>query len=329
MKRFLIILSISAAFFAFLWIATEPKQLDHIEYGVTFSHVYAEEELGLKADEVLRGALDDLGLRRFRIPVYWERVQPTTSTWHFEDLDNDLGMIQARHGKVILAIGEKVPRWPECWEPDWWKLLPREQQRQETIKYLTTLVTRYRSHPAIYAWQVENEPYFPYGDCPFPDLSFFRKETELVRRLDSQHPIFTTDSGESSPWIYFGKKVDALGVSVYRVINSPILGIWRYWFVPNLSYARKASIARWFGASPVYVSEFQMEPWSNQPLPQTPIVEQLKTFDLKQMRANFSFAQNMRISPIDFWGVEWWYWMKEKQGHSEFWEEARRFLSNN
>jgi L-ribulose-5-phosphate 3-epimerase UlaE len=42
------------------------------------------------------------------------------------------------------------------------------------------------------------------------------------------------------------------------------------------------------------------------------------------MRQNIDFAKNMGISPIDLWGIEWWYWMKEKHDRPEFWNEAKR-----
>jgi hypothetical protein len=160
-------------------------------------------------------------------------------------------------------------------------------------------------------------------------MPFIRQEIELVRALDPIRPITTTDSGELSLWKDFGRNVDALGISVYRVVQSPAFGIWRYWFVPPYLYYRKSILVKPMGVRNIYVSEFQMEPWSDKPILETPIDEQMKSFDVAQMRSNFNFAERMQISPIDFWGIEWWYWMKEKQGHSEFWEEAREFFTKN
>lgn len=305
-----------------------PTPLQTVEYGATFSRPYARDDLGLDPDQVLEAALDDLGIRRFRIGAYWNAIEPRRGDWNFDDLDRDIRAIEARQGTIILAIGQKVPRWPECWQPGWWKELPPEEQRAETLTYLQTVVERYRHHPSIVAWQVENEPHFAYGDCPKTDLAFHREETALVRRLDPTRPIFTTDSGELSLWITFGKTVDRLGVSVYRVVVNPWIGTWRYWFVPPNFYRRKAQLLSLFGLRSVYVSEFQMEPWSHTSLKETPIEDQFKTFDLKQMQKNIAFASKMGISPIDFWGIEWWYWMKEEQDHPEFWEEARRIYQN-
>lgn len=310
----------------YLFIGIAKKRTD-VTYGVTFSRPYAETDFGLNADDVLTAALDDLHIRRFRIPAYWSLIEPQQGTRNFDNLDRDINAIGTRGGGVVLAIGEKLPRWPECWGPAWWKQLPREEQRKATLTYLETVVTRYAKHPNIIAWQVENEPHFAYGDCPKPDNAFLDEEIALVRRLDPTRPILSTDSGELSLWASVGKKVDQLGVSVYRVVQNPTIGIWRYWFLPPYFYRHKASLIAPFGLKALYVSEFQMEPWSNVSLSQTPIADQLKTFDAKQMEKNFDYASKMGLSPIDFWGVEWWYWMKEKMNHPEFWAMAKQFWS--
>jgi hypothetical protein len=307
----------------FLFIGGPPPNGTPVEYGMTFSRPYAQGDLGLDPDEVLTAALDDLGIRRFRIAAYWKFIQPQRNTWDFADLDRDILAIGDRKGTITLAIGRKLPRWPECWEPDWWKHLSPSEQQAENLNYLQTVVERYRENPAITAWQVENEPHFEYGDCGKTDPAFLKQEIDLVRRLDPTRPVYTTDSGELSLWTTFGTDVNRLGVSVYRVVRNPTFGTWRYVFLPPSFYRRKAELLRPFGVQDIYVSEFQMEPWSNKALLETPVDEQFKTFDLKQMKANVDYASNMGLSPVDFWGVEWWYWMKTKQNHPEFWEEAK------
>lgn len=309
---------------AFLFVGI-PKLTPGLQPGMTFSAPYAE-ELGLDPKETLRIALDEVGIRQFRLAAYWKRIEPEPGNTNFTELDNQLQEIGARGGKVILAIGEKLPRWPECWEPDWWKQLPREEQRKKTLRWLETVVMRYRDNQTISAWQVENEPHFAYGDCPTPDYLFIKSETDFVRGLDPTRQIYTTDSGELSSWLTLGPFVDKLGVSVYRVVRNPLLGNynWEYWFLPPYIYQRKALLTRLFGVKEVYVSEFQMEPWSNMSLPQTPIKDQLSTMDLAQMKKNFAFAERMGFTHIDFWGIEWWAWMSG-QGHPEFLQEAKRF----
>ena len=308
----------------FLFVG-RPKLTENPEYGVTFSRTYAE-DLGLDPNEVLLATLNDLEIKRLRIPAYWAFLEPRQDWWDFSSLDRQIDTIEKNDGKIILAIGEKAPRWPECWAPDWWKRLPREEQKERTLLYLETVVTRYRDRSSIIAWQVENEPHFKYGDCPRPDLGFFKEEVKHVKKADPTRPVMTTDSGELSLWVTFGKSIDALGISTYRVVQNPLIGTWHYWFIPPYTYARKAALVSAFRPDNIYVSEFQMEPWSNKPLPETPLSDQMRTFNLEQMQKNLWYAERMRISPVDFWGVEWWYWMKENN-RPEFWNEMKKFLT--
>jgi hypothetical protein len=68
-----------------------------------------------------------------------------------------------------------------------------------------------------------------------------------------------------------------------------------------------------------------MEPWSNKSLLETPVSDQLSSMNLRQMNANFSYAERMGVPYVDFWGIEWWIWMKEKANHPEFLEAAKNF----
>lgn len=314
-----------ASLFLFL-MCPWPTTPDGTEYGVTFSRSYATHDLNLDASAVLRAALDDLKIRRFRIPAYWKELETEQGTWTFKGLDADIAEIGKRGGTVVLAVGQKLPRWPECWTPAWTETLTQAQKRAAVLGYVRTVIEHYKNNPTVVSWQIENEARFAYGVCPKPDKDLIRQEIALARTLDSR-PISSTESGELSFWTTFTGQVDAIGVSVYRRVVNPLLGVWDYWFFPPQFYARKAQILRLFGVPHIYVSEFQMEPWSLKALTETPVDVQLTTMDIRQMRKNFDYASRMGISPIDFWGVEWWYWMRETQGHPELWAEARKFYS--
>ncbi|MBD3281615.1 cellulase family glycosylhydrolase [Candidatus Uhrbacteria bacterium] len=294
--------------------------------GVTFSRPYAE-ELGVEPDLALQAALDDLGVRHFRVPAYWNMIQPSKYYWDFGWLDQDLDAIAERGGKVTLAIGHKLPRWPECWTPTWARSYSQDELETAVKLYLKEVVTRYKDHPAVEAYQVENEPNFPFGICPEIREDFIDEEIAYVRELDHSKPIATTDSGELTLW-GLGGKVERLGVSVYRVVKSPI-GIFRYWFVPPQLYLRKGQVAKFFyGTDQIYISEFQMEPWVDTTIPEASLEEQFQTFDLRQMQKNIAYAKKMGLPRIDFWGVEWWYYMKEVHNKPEFWEESKNIFNN-
>lgn len=309
----------------FLWVGIPSKTKGPLTLGMTFSIPQAE-SLGLDWKQTLRSSLDDLGIRHFRIPAYWSRIEHDRGVFTWSELDYQMDEIAKRGGKVLLAVGLKVPRWPECWWPQWAENLPKAEGNAARLAYITETVKRYDNHPALEGWQVENEALFKFGICPKPDQAFFKEEIAHVRALNGPHPIVTTDSGELSTWTDTGPLVDSLGVSVYRVIRSDPWGaVFTYDLIPPYWYARRAQLlSPWM--KNIFVSEFQMEPWFDRHPFDTPVSEQMETFDLRRMQKNFRFAERMRINTIYFWGVEWWYWMKEHHRDPRFWDMAKGFF---
>ncbi|MEN9558449.1 MAG: hypothetical protein RL141_818 [Candidatus Parcubacteria bacterium] len=313
---------------AFLWLPLPWKTKTPVALapGVTFSQTYAT-SLGLNWRETLTAILDDLGVRRFRIPAYWSIVEPVEGSFDWSSLDFQMDEIARRGGRVTLAVGLKLPRWPECWMPTWAAELPTAEEHVARNTYITAVVERYRAHPALESWQVENEAFFRFGECPEPDRAFFKQEISLVRDLDPHHPIFTTDSGELSTWLATGPLVDRLGVSVYRVVRSPQGSVLSYDWIPPHWYARRAAlIAPWL-RGPISISEFQMEPWVQRGVTETPLEEQFETFNIQRMQKNFAFAERMGIREISFWGVEWWWWMNTQHNDPSFWNHAKLFFT--
>src|SRR4030042_930971 len=101
-----------------------------------------------------------------------------------------------------LGMGMKTPRWPECHLPQWAKGLPEQEQQEAILGLIKNIVLRYENSGSIWGWQVENEPFFPFGECPWSDSDFVKKEIELVKFLDKQQrPILISDSGENSFWL--------------------------------------------------------------------------------------------------------------------------------
>lgn len=313
------------ALFLFLWIGL-AKPTDHPTFGITWSHTYAE-SLGIDPYIGLQASLNDFGVRIVRLPAYWTDIEPKRGTHRWTTLDRQMDLLSRVGAKAYLVVGRKQPRWPEFWTPEWVKSLDQREQERVQLAYVRAVVERYKNHPALGKWQVENEPGFGFGfgTEELQDRSFVAQEIALVKQLDPIHPVYTTESGELSTWTSFRKSVDTVGISTYRVVTSPLFGVIRYWFVPPYLYARKALLAKPWMPN-IFVSEFQMEPWADTDLTRLTPEEQFITFDSKQMEKNFAFAERMQLSPVLFWGAEWWYWMKTK-GHPEFWDMAKAFFA--
>ena len=77
----------------------------------------------------------------------------------------------------------------------------------------------------------------------------------------------------------------------------------------------------------MYVSEFQMEPWTQGDIKTASLEDQFYTFDELQLKKNLIYASRINVPEIHFWGAEWWYWMKTQKGHPEFWEGMKKVFN--
>ncbi len=307
-----------------------PKK-NSATYGITWSTTYAN-ELGIDSQKGLEAVMDDLKITLIRIPVYWTDVEPTQSAFRFETYDRELDAIEKRGGHAILVLGAKQPRWPEWWVPEWVTDLSPEQRKEAQLAYVKAVFEHFSPRRSVKAWQVENESQLAFGEGEMQSKAFVREEIAFVKMLEKKlpqkwtRPVYTTESGELSLWLGFAGHVDGIGVSVYRVVRNKYLGKLRY-PTPPIFYRRKADLVkRWTG--PVYVSEFQMEPWTVDLIQNTSLVDQEQSFDLDQMRSNLAYGEKLAFPEIFLWGAEWWYWMKEKHGHAEYWDMMKAFMAN-
>ncbi|HSH31776.1 MAG TPA: beta-galactosidase, partial [Candidatus Saccharimonadales bacterium] len=89
-------------------------------FGASFSVKYAR-DLGLDWRQVLTEALDDIGIRRFRLMSHWDLIEPQPGQYDFGDLDWQMDQVAARDGEVSITIGLRQPHHPECHQPAWAK----------------------------------------------------------------------------------------------------------------------------------------------------------------------------------------------------------------
>ncbi len=313
--------------FAYLFVGWSSRSTQ-TTYGITWSKTYAD-WLGINSLVGLRATLDDLGVREFRIPAYWTEIEAKRGVFTFSWLDQQMDLIASRQGKVILSVGQKQPRWPECWVPEWAKKQSAEQRQASRLVYLNQVFQRYAHHPALLAWQVENEADFAFGECEKVPRAFTMQEMDSMRQLEmktfsvaKRHPVYTTESGEFSWWFGYAGHVDGVGVSVYR----DVIGPWgRFAFpIPSWFYARKAALIHRL-VKTVYVSELQAEPWVISSIKDVSWDELQTIFPVETLKKNLAYAQDISLPRVHVWGAEWWYWMK-KNGHPEYWAAAKAFF---
>jgi hypothetical protein len=306
----------------FVGISKESKS---VNWGVNFSQEKAE-RFGLNWKEVFLAILNDLGARNLKITVNWDYVEGKQGQYFFEDIDWQMKEAEKSNSNVILVIGRKTPGWPECHLPVWAKGQTKGEQQAEILELLTKIVQKYKGSSALRYWQVENEPFFPFGECAWRDDKFLKKEIELVKSLDPSRPVIVSDSGELSLWLSAAKFGDAVGVTMYRRAWFGELNSYITYPYPSIFYKRKADLIKLFFNKKVMCIELQAEPWGPEWNYTLPVEEQLKSMDIGIFKNNLKFAKKSGLQDIYLWGSEWWYWMKEKNNQPEFWEEAKNLF---
>lgn len=320
-KIILLIILASAALWFFLWRAPAHEPA----WGITFSQKHAE-ALGLDWKETYLALLDDLGARNLRLVAYWELVEPERDEFYFDDLDFQVNEASFRGAGIILAVGLKSPRWPECHIPEWARALPEAEREERVIAFSRAVAERYKNEPAVSMWQAENEPFFPFGECPPISEEFVAREVAALKAADPSRRVMITDTGEWSLWTRAASLGDAVGVTMYRTAYISYLKRYISFPFPPAYYRLRALAVEKFFKKSVIPVEVQAEPWfTAHPLGKSDDDWKM-TLDVPQFKKNISYARATGFSEIYLWGAEWWWYMKEKRDIPDFWEEAKKLF---
>jgi len=295
-----------------------------IKYGMSFNTMYAT-ELGLDWRETYDAILDELGVKHLRLAAHWPMVEPDQGDYNFVELDYQINRAAAVGADVILGIGRRLPRWPECHVPEWAKKLSIEEAQAAQLTYMEQVINRYKNNPAIVYWQVENEPFlevFAFEHCGELDVNFFEREIALVKSLDPERPVLVTDSGNLGLWHNAYKRGDAFGTSVYVHFWNPELGQFRTMLPPFVYRVKENILALIYGRKPTFLIELSAEPWLIAPVVSVPIDTQFTRMDSEKFSDILTYAKKTRYEKQYLWGAEWWYWL-DKQGYPEMWEMGK------
>src|SRR3989344_8775959 len=126
-----IVLGVIILFFMlYFLLSIPPKEESVIEYGMSFNTLYAR-ELGLDFKEVYDALLNDLKVKHLRLAAHWPMIEPEKDLYNWDELDYQIHMAQNHNADVILAVGRRLPRWPECHIPQWAQNLSWDNQKEE------------------------------------------------------------------------------------------------------------------------------------------------------------------------------------------------------
>ena len=298
-----------------------------LKLGTTFS-VKKTQELGLDWKEVYRASLKELEIKRMRIPAYWDRVETKKDQYQWKKLDWQLEQARKNNVQVILAMGKRLPRWPECHFPSWAENMSREYWEQELLEYIKRTVNRYKDNSNIIAWQIENEPFLSsyFGKCPATKEELLDKEIGLVRKMDDR-PVIITDSGELSFWIPASGRADIFGTTMYKDTYSQNLNSYVHYPITTGFFHFKKNVADIFTEPQDWiVIELQAEPWGPKLYHKLSAQERRKTMTPGKMEEMVEFAGNSGFKKLYLWGVEYWYWEKVKNNNPKYWQKAKQLF---
>lgn len=328
-KKFIVygaaIIIILAGIYFYIAEGSFLKEREDISFGVTFSTIMTR-QLDLEPKAVFGAIADDLHVKKIRIPVYWNDVESEKGKFDFSEYDYFVKKSEDKGIKLILAVGRKLPRWPECFRPEWSKNLPENEFENAVDNQIKIIVERYANSSSVVMWQIENEPFHVFGaECAEGKIKteYVDREIELVRLFDPNRPIMLTDAGKAGAWWTTLRRVDTLGVTMYYQVWNPRRGVVWSTFGPGLFWVKRKILEPFFPGKKMIVAELQAEPYGPTLLPDYGLDLQKRLMNVDRFRETIRRARKAGFPENYLWGAEWWYWLKEKQNDASMWEEAR------
>lgn len=319
--------------------ATRPPIL-----GTTFSPLQCY-YLELDYQETFR-RICALGFNRIRLCAYWHEIERQPNQFDFAVLDWLLDSCDRYGIDVVLAVGMKVPRWPEFHFPDWLKAQHNIQGRQEpidtdgaiaglTLRFIEKVVAHTRLAAPIKYWQVENEPFTRLDITAgrYLSLGFVQREVSLVRTLArADQKIALTgsialpradNSEDDRAFQDCLRLADAVGLNVYtKVPIGPM-----FYLEPKPIFWQK--LQQWQQTlveqgKEDWIAEAQSEPWEHNQLVAMNKLDHPSSSP-RQMTRLVSSLSRIGYSTIFLWGCEYWYWQK-KRGRNLWWWSVEQMI---
>jgi hypothetical protein len=308
------------------WTVRDPGRSPDLQIGTTFIKINAE-HLGLDWRSAYKEIINDVGIKQIRIPIFWDQLEREPGKFDWVDLDWQMQEAAKANAQVMLVVGHRVPRYPECYAPPWTKELDDAAFKRSLLSMTETVVKHYRDHPALGAWQVENEPLAKilgkiWGDGACREISHLvREEVQWVRRWadgrSDGRRIPTVVTYANAPWfvsqlrqtLTFGS--DVVGMTLFNKLyfRSPVftgyVEMFRLGPIATLRLAYQRSlIAR--NHQELWIAEMQAEPWGpDGPYKFDDPADAAVTMNPDRLRQTWDYAVQGGASRIYLWGIEW------------------------
>lgn len=300
-------------------------------FGVSFIPAYAS-SLGVDPQETF-DALTSIGVKQFRLVSYWNQIETAPGQYDFTELDWQFQKAEASDAKIILTLGLRQPRWPECHPPSFYDTSkPVGDWQPQLERFMAAVVNRYKDSPALYKYQLENEYFLKgFGDCKDFSRSRLVDEFNLVKKLDPQHDIIIGRSNNAQGFPLGEPTPDQFSISVYkRVWDAAVTHRYLEYPFPAWFYGYLAGVQKIYTGKDMSIAELQAEAWppNSQPIPAVSLEEQNKSLDAARFEKRFDYGKATGMKNIDMWGAEYWYYRKQVLHDDSLWRVAQKEFSS-
>ncbi len=308
------------------WTVRDPGRSPDLQIGTTFIKINAE-HLGLDWRSAYQEILTDIGIKQIRIPIFWDQLEREPGKFDWADLDWQMQKAAKANAQVMLVVGHRVPRYPECYAPGWTTGLDEAAFKRSLFAMTETVVQHYRDHPALGAWQVENEPLAKilgkiWGDGSCREIvPWMREEVQLVRRLadgrSDGRRIPTVVTYANAPWpaaqlrktLTFESDVVAMTLFNKLYFRSPVftgyIEMFKLGPIATLRLAYQRSLIT-KNKQELWIAEMQAEPWGpDGPYKFDKPEDADVTMNPVRLQQTWDYAVNGGASRVYLWGVEW------------------------
>lgn len=311
--------------YLFQW-TTKASSPEKVEYGVTFSYPFAQ-ALGLDWHKAYQELLREAGLQHLRLPVYWDQVEPIQGQYRWSVLDWQLEQAALAKVKVLLILGHRASRYPECYMPAWVQQYDTVAFKDALLQLVKAAVEHFQQFDAVEAWQLENEPFASHWGLGCHNVTaLLNDEIQVVKENDaSQRPTVLTYF--NAPW-FLGQhrnvlklNSDVIAATVFDKIWVAAAAGFNQWRLQTAIFNGYAKILHLGAASPVslayqkhlaqqrhkdlWVVELQAEPWGPDSITHMSRQEASQSMNPHQLAWLDAFVRSNGVSRVYFWGVEW------------------------
>lgn len=291
-----------------------------------------------------------------RVPFFWDQMTDSSGNLKIDDLKFAAEVAEAHKTKLIIVLGAKTPYFPEYHLP---KHIADKLNFGQTISLDSAIasdvlqidknvVNALSGYKAIYAWQVENEPFLTNVNAWKIGSDLLAAEIKTVRESDpKKRPIILNSAGSSvfgsniDPLINLLGPGDILGVNAYfktqgtylvskkvfgKQINVPWPDILAWpvqswvFLSPDFSEiknkAEKKNLDFW-------ILEAQAEPYVRN-------LDYAKngkfSFNSKDISKAVGYLSSYRVDSIGLWGANFWQY-RESVGDKSWTEEVKKIIN--